>query len=116
MSKSLFLPAEHASDVAHFWEDTEDGAVIHSVQDVGPVLEWNKAAQNHNDGYTADRTMRRAAFIPNIIRNKWLQEEGWDAYRPDLYGDKLIQKLNDPEWRYLRTAPGRLGYSNGVVR
>lgn len=117
MSMKPLLPAEFAGDVAHFWEDDgAGGGLIHSVQDVAPALEANKAAYNHNDGYTPSRELRRAAYIPNIIRDKWLNEEGWDAYRPDLYGEKLVQKLNSNEWLYLRTAPGVLGYSNGRVR
>jgi hypothetical protein len=69
-------------DVAHFAEDDgEGGLLVHSVQDVAPVLERNKALANHNDGYSASRELRRVAFIPNIVRLKWLNEEGWDAYR-----------------------------------
>jgi hypothetical protein len=117
MSLKPFLPAEWEGDVNMFWRDDGDGTgSVISVQDVAPLIEANKAAYNHNDGYSPSRELRRAAYIPNIIRDKWLNEEGWDAYRPDLYGDKLVQKLNDPEWRYLRTAPGRLSYTNGRVR
>jgi hypothetical protein len=32
------------------------------------------------------------------------------------HADKLARKLNDPDWAYLRTAPGRLGVTNGVMR
>lgn len=103
--------------VAHYSRpDGKGGLEVLSVQDVAPILDRNKAMRNHNDGYTADRTMRRAAFIPNIIRNKWLNEEGWDAYRPDLYAEQLVRKLNDPDWAYLRTADGRLAAVNGKVR
>lgn len=117
MSRELLVAPDFEGDVAHYSEPDEDGGlVITSVQDVAPILERNKALQNHNDGYTPSRELRRVAFIPNIIRQKWLIEEGWDAYRPDLYGDRLVAKLNDPEWRYLRTAPGRVAYSNGKVR
>jgi len=94
--------------VAHFWKDTEEGGEVVSMQDIAPILEFNKAAYAHNDGYTKDRTMRRVAFIPEIIRQKWLNEEGWDAY-DSQYSDKLRQKLNDPDWLYLRTASGHLG-------
>lgn len=115
--RELLIGAEHEGDVAHYSEpDGEGGLLIHSVQDVAPILERNKAMQNHNDGYTPSRELRRVAFIPNIIRLKWLNEEGWDAYRPDLYGDKLVAKLNDPDWRFLRTAPGRVACTNGKIR
>jgi hypothetical protein len=113
----LLIGPDFPGDVAHFAEDDgAGGLLIHSVQDVAPILERNKAMANHNDGYSPSRELRRVAFIPNIIRLKWLNEEGWDAYRPDLFGEKLVAKLNDPEWRHLRTAPGRVGLSNGVLR
>jgi len=115
--RELLIGPDFAGDVAHYAEDDgEGGLLIHSVQDVAPVLERNKALQTANDGYSASRELRRVAFIPNILRVKWLNEEGWDAYRPDLYGEKLVAKLNDPEWRFLRTAPGRVALSNGVIR
>lgn len=116
MTQSLLLAPEFSGDTAHYWEDTPDGPVIRSVQDVAPVLERALAMRNHNDGYSPSRELRRVAFIPNIIRDKWLAEEGWDAWRPDLYPEKLVQKLNDPDWAYLRTASGRVANTNGVIR
>lgn len=90
-----------------------------STQEVAPILEQNKAMANHNDGYTADRTMRRAASIPYIVGLKWLHEEGWwfmDAgHDPDV-ARKLVGKLNSSEYAHLRTAGGHLGLSNGVMR
>ena len=101
--------AAFAGDVSHWWRDNGDGtSSIVSAQDVAPVLERNRAIANHNDGWSPTRELRRAAFIPNIVRQKWLEEEGWDAYRPDLYGEQLRRKLNDPDWRYLRTAEWRM--------
>ena len=94
--------------LAHFWRDTEEGGEIVTAQDLSSVIEHNKAAYARNDGYSADRSMRRVAFIPEIIRQKWLNEEGWDAYDAGC-AQKLMRKLNDPDWRYLRTAPGTLG-------
>jgi hypothetical protein len=116
MAFKPLIPAEKAGDVAHYWEDDgQGGGNIHSVQDVGPALELTKAMRNHNAGWSPTKELRRAAFIPNIIRDKWLNEEGWDAYRPDLYGDRLARKLNDPDWAYLRTAEWRVGLSNGKI-
>ena len=115
--RELLIGPDFAGDVAHYAEDDDNGGLlIHSVQDVAPVLERNKALQTANDGYSPSRELRRVAFIPNILRLKWLNEEGWDAYRPDLYGEKLVAKLNDPEWLFLRTAPGRVALSNGTIR
>lgn len=80
-----------------------------------PVIEQNKIAANQNDGYTKDRTLRRVASIPTIIWLKWLNEEGCDYYKPEN-AKKLCDRLNDADWAWLRTAPGRLEYSNGRFR
>lgn len=99
--------------VAHFWRDSDEGGEIISSQDVAPIIESNRAQYEANDGYTPDRSMRRVGFIPNIIIDKWLNEEGLDVWAA-LRGNsdqavRLMRKLNDPDWRYLRTAAGQLG-------
>lgn len=115
MSRQHLLTS--AAGIRHEWENVGNGEyLIHSTQDTTPILDRNKAMATHNDGYTPTRDMRRVATIPTILRNKWLAEEGWDAFRPDLYGDKLMRRLNDPDYAYLRTADGHLGVSNGVMR
>lgn len=90
-----------------------------ATQDVAPRLELNKQMATHNDGYSPSRELRRVASIPYAIGIKWLNEEGWwfmDAgHDPDV-AKKLAAKLNDAEYAYLRTAEGRVGVSNGVIR
>ena len=83
-------------------------STIHTLQDVTSIIEWNKAAQTHNDGYTKDRSWRRAGEIPAVIISKWLHEEGIDVYNPDHW-DAVAKKLDSNEYLYLRTAPGRIG-------
>ena len=94
--------------IRHEWEDHEDGTyTVHSSQDVETLLDLNKAMANHNDGYSPSKDIRRAARVPLIIWLKWLNEEGWDAWAPENE-KKLFRKLNDPDWKWLRTAPGYL--------
>lgn len=86
-------------------KETPEGLVIQGAQDVYDLLETNKAMFTENDGWSkGEKFMRRAASIPAQLRLKWLIEEGWDAWRADLYWDKLKQKLNSNEFRHLRTA------------
>lgn len=94
----------------HMKTDPETGGVvIQGVQDVYELLERNKAMMAENDGWSkGEKFMRRAASIPAHLRMKWLIEEGWDAWRADLYWDKLRQKLNDIDYRHLRTAHWRV--------
>jgi hypothetical protein len=100
----------------HSMRRNQDGSLsFAATQDCDPVLDRNKAMANHNDGYSPSREMRRVGSIPLVLIMKWKTEEGWDALDPDNK-DRLVRKLNDPEYAYLRTAPGRIGYSNGVMR
>jgi len=78
--------------------------VISRTQDVEKILEVNKALAN-NDEYTKNGFKNEwwhYATIPNIIIEKWLNEEGINAYNDDHW-PKVFQKLNSPEYRYLKT-------------
>lgn len=86
-----------------------------STQETDAITDRNRAMATHNDGYSPSRELRRVASIPYIVGLKWLNEEGWWFMDPE-HADKLAQKLNSSEWMYLRTAEGRLGVSNGVMR
>jgi hypothetical protein len=103
-----------SAGIAYDWQETErGGANIIAVADVAPILERNKAMATHNDGYSKSREMRRVASIPLILLQKWKNEEGWDPWNtsdPDVQR-KLALKLDDPEYQWLRTAPGRVGDS-----
>lgn len=102
------LPFLNDPGIRRQWIDNEDGTfTVTQTQDCEAIIELNKAMYNHNDGYTPSRDMKRIASIPNTFVYKWLVEEGWNANDP-RYGDRLKRKLNDPDWRFLRTAPGRL--------
>lgn len=81
--------------------------LIEHRQDVEAHLDRNKALQNHDDGYSPTRELRRAASIPDVIVVKWMEENGINVFDPE-HSTAVKRKLNDPEWRWLRTAPGRL--------
>lgn len=88
----------------HLDPNGQDVTILH-VQDVEPILAWNKAArseQQHGDWG------RHIARIPNVIYVKWLDEENAKGnvslrmFTPEF--DLIVQKkLIDPEWAYLRT-------------
>ena len=95
-----------SSGIRHYWRNDGNNDAVVSLQDVEPILERNKKAATHNDGYSPSREMRRVASIPLILVLKWLNDEGWYAFDPNARG-RLKQKLNDPDYLWLRTAPGR---------
>jgi len=92
----------------HHYDAATDHTVIETVQDLAPVLERNKSLQNADDrGWSPSRDLRRAATIPDIIVLKWRNDYGIDVFNRDHWA-AVKRLLNDPEWRYLRTAPGTL--------
>jgi hypothetical protein len=92
----------------HHYDSLIDRTIIETVQDVTPILECNKALLNSDDrGWSLSRELRRAAAIPDIIVLKWRNDYGIDVFNRDHW-PAVKRLLNDPEWRYLRTAPGRL--------
>ena len=85
-----------------------DGKSIHvgTWQDVEDIIESNKAEQKLSQ--PKDSSFRKIATIPNTILTQWLYEEhakgniGLTMFTEEF--DKLIfRKLQDPDWRYLRT-------------
>lgn len=104
-----------SAGVDHYMIEDEDGTRFRSVQPVDAYLERNKAMLTTNDGYSPSRELRRVASIPMGLIAYWKQTEGWDAFDPE-HADKLAQKLNSNEFAFLRTAEGRVGVSNGIMR
>jgi len=96
----------------HMVEQASTGEVFdHHVQDVEPILNNNKRlmaeAETGNKGYSPDGDWKRLASIPLVLVEKWLFEEGINVNNKDHW-PAVAAKLDDPEYLYLRTAPGRV--------
>jgi hypothetical protein len=89
-----------------FHVDNEVKFVIETAQDVEAIIDNNKRLANDNDGYSPSRELRRIAAIPLVIVEKWRNELGVNIFNKD-HEPKVRALLNDPDWRYLRTSPGR---------
>lgn len=92
--------------VTEWFLGSEDGKSFQIVteQDAQPHIEMNKIKQGYGREYYAkDDDMWRVASIPIGIIMKWLVEDGIDVYNPH-HADAVKKKLNDPEWKYLKTA------------
>jgi hypothetical protein len=101
----------------HLDSNGRDLAIEH-VQDVAPILAWNRKARGESQSSDWGRHVAR---IPNVIYVKWLTEEhGKGNLWLRLFTaefDRIVQnKLDDPEWAYLRTDRPKLqtGWSAGV--
>jgi hypothetical protein len=97
--------AVEAKTIFHH-DESANKIIIERTQDVRPILQENKEKRNVDDGYTRDRSMKRVAQIPLIIVEKWLKEEGWNALDQNE-SERLMQKLDDPDWSYLKTSDGK---------
>lgn len=88
------------------YDPLNDVTQISREQDVNPVLELNKTLWN-SDEYTK-RGMKEEfwhyAQIPVLLIEKWRIEEGLDVFNKN-HSKRLFQKLNDPQYRYLKTTP-----------
>lgn len=102
----------HGGVVTDVKFDSNGQVIFRSRQEVDPILDTNRAA--YNEGPRRGGNWRHYASIPLNIVHEWLKE-GIDIYSGEQQ-DALARKLNDPDNRYLRTAPGFIGVSNGVAR
>jgi hypothetical protein len=76
--------------------------VVESIQDVEPILERNAALRREPQ---KSDWGRHIATIPNIILVKWMNEDGVNVLglTSEEFGEFIRKKLNDPDWRHLRT-------------
>lgn len=87
-----------------WWEDTKDGFVLHYKQDAEPIIELNKKKQSAGREYYAqDPDLWRVASIPIGIQYEWLIRHGVDVHN-DEHWPRVRKLLNDPDYRYLKTA------------
>lgn len=93
----------------------KDGQVaIYREQDVEATLNANRAALNEAPTWRPygsgkkDVSIRKVAEIPCIVAEQWFKE-GINIFSPDPdMQKKFRQKLNDYNYRYLRTYPGKI--------
>lgn len=86
------------------YDPATDTSYVGRVQDAEAILEVNKALAKESS-YTREG-MRDAwlhyATIPLLLIEKWKAEEGIDVFNKD-HARRVFQKLNAPEYRYLKT-------------
>jgi hypothetical protein len=107
-SRRNFLGGAALGAVAtSFTFGTDDFTVVRT-QDVEPILDRNRALQNHgHNGWTKDRAFRHVAEIPLVVAEDWMKKYGVDVFNKD-HGPAVRRLLNSSEWSYLRTSGGQL--------
>lgn len=80
-----------------------DKTNISKSQEIGGMLDFNKAKSNELGKSINSDAYNHVASIPTIVISKWLTEEGLDIYNPE-HAERLRRKLNSNEYAYLRTS------------
>lgn len=86
------------------YDPINDLTILHTEQDVTKFVEAGKTLQNDDEYSKAGikKSWWHYAIIPNIVSHKWLIEEGINIFDKN-HEKKVFQKLNSPEYRYLKT-------------
>ena len=100
------------SDGTKYFVEADGKLTIKNSQDVDPILQKNKRLYNLNDGYSKSKDLKRVASIPSLVLQLWAKEyngtNNWFAI-PHIERKRILKlKLNSNEFRYFRTASGRI--------
>jgi|TARA_Y100000114_G_C11702922_1_gene299392 hypothetical protein len=100
------------SDGTKYFVEADGKLTVKNSQDVNPILQKNKRLYNLNDGYSKSKDLKRVASIPSLVLQLWAKEyngtNNWFAI-PDIERKRILKlKLNSNEFRYFRTASGRI--------
>jgi hypothetical protein len=90
----------------HDYDDATETTIISYEEDVQPVLDSNKDAQNEQHGRMGD--MVHVASIPPSVQMKWWVEKGVAVWN-QAHKQAVARLLDDPEWLYLKRRPIMLG-------
>jgi hypothetical protein len=83
--------------------------IVHRIQDVETIIDWNKYMQG--EAQTWAGTFRHIGRIPNVIIEKWMNEEGAPnilAMPNEEFGQFVKRKLRDPDNAAFRTTNLRI--------
>ncbi len=93
-------------------QESDGKLTINNQQNINPLLERNKKLYTANSGYTPSKDFKRIASVPPIILEIWTKEyngsRNWFALPKETQNKILKTKLNSSEFRYFRTAEGKL--------
>lgn len=105
------LRGQDADGTKYFVEP--DGKItVKNSQNVNPILQKNKRLYTLNDGYSKSKDLKRVASIPTMVLELWAREyngtNNWWRIPLSERRKILKLKLNSNEYRYFRTASGRM--------
>lgn len=94
--------------IEEWWRKNADGTcTIRMTQDVEPIFDYNRAKANHNDGWSADKELRRFASVPMTVIQDF-KNKGVDLMRPEADLRTFKRIMNDGDFSKFRTAYWRV--------
>ena len=110
MKKDIIL--DGLQKTTYMKDDMEGKIAVKEEVNIDSHLKHNKELLNFNDGYSKSRDLKRVASIPTIALSVWANEyngdSNWFALPQEVQNKILKQKLNSNEFRYFKTAEGKL--------
>ena len=107
MSKRFFDYNPYTKTTQWFIDNEDGGFSIAYEQDCQDIIDANKEKASYGRDYYVSKDQEgeyhKVGSIPLNIWFQWLNEDGVDAFAPGNE-EYLTRKLNDPEWKYLKTA------------
>ncbi len=92
----------------HEYDHDTKTTTLWTEQDASPFLESNRRLANDED--RKKRGIKdcwwHVATIPNGVIDAWMKE-GINVFDKNQ-AKEVARRLNHPDWRYLRTSPGRM--------
>lgn len=108
MGVSLLHALEGMCETRIYHDDADGRVIIERVQDCDEIVRGAKRAEAEFDRGTYLRSdMVRVATVPTVVIEHWQKKCGLNMRDPDA-PKRVLALLNDPDWRYLKTVPGRL--------
>ena len=93
-------------------DEMEKKIVLNEEVNRDPHLQHNKRLFNLNDGYSKSRDLKRVASIPTLALSVWANEyngdSNWFALPKEVQTKILKTKLNSNEFKYFKTAEGKI--------
>jgi hypothetical protein len=93
-------------------DEMEKKIVVNEEVNIDSHLKHNKILLNQDDGYSKSRDLKRVASIPTLALSVWAKEyngdNNWFALPKEVQNKILKTKLNSNEFKYFRTAEGKI--------
>jgi len=101
-----FNPLTGVGSYLEFDHNTKK-VTVGKIQDVQAIIDHNKARQNDFAGY-GGKTFVRTHAVPMVVDAELKKKSGYNTATGDYDADAYKKLLNDSDYKYLKTVPGKI--------